>query len=272
MSTLSQFLGSGGSSKLPLGIKDTAFYIDALIVGGGGGPGLSGFTNAGAGAGGRVVQAFNLLVEKNVTYSITVGGGGGLDTNGEDSFFGSLVSQGGGAGLKIGGSGGGGLPVGRAVFPTVGSYTVNDLLNTTNIISSGNDGGGVTDFPGSNFGGGGGAGSPGTNGVGTQGGSGGSALISTIKGPGPYYYGAGAGGRGIVSPGVNGFGFGGANTGSAGQNGVVVIAYRNTFALATTTGSPILYSAFPPPPLAPNATRTGYHVYEFIGSGSIRFN
>jgi len=273
MSTLSQFLGGGGSSKLPLGIKDTAFYIDTLIVGGGGGPGISGFTNAGAGAGGRVVQAFNLLVEKNVTYSITVGGGGGSDTNGEDSVFGSLVSQGGGAGLKIGGSGGGGTPVGRAVFPSVGTYSVNDLLNATNIISSGNDGGGVTNFPGSNFGGGGGAGSPGTDGGGgggTQGGNGGSALISTIKGPGPYYYGAGAAGRGILSPGVNGFGFGGANTGSAGQNGVVVIAYRNTFPLATTIGAPTLFSALNP--LGANATRTGYHVYEFTGSGSIRFN
>jgi hypothetical protein len=267
MSTLSQFYGGSGS-KLPLGIKDTAFYIDALIVAGGGGNGISGFINAFGGAGGRVVQAFNLLVERNVTYNITVGGAGGLSANGGDSTFGSLISQGGGAGLASGGSGGGGNPIGRAVFPTVGTYSVNDVLNATNIISSGNDGGGVVSFSGSNFGGGGGAGSPGTNGgadiSGVQGGSGGSGAISIIKGPG-YFYGAGAGGRGIVNNGSNGTGFGGANTGSAGQSGVVIIAYPDTLPLATTTGDPILYTGG-------TATRTGYHVYEFLGSGTITFN
>jgi hypothetical protein len=270
MSTLSQFLGGGGSNKLPLGIKDTAFYIDALIVGGGGGPALGNSGNASGG--GRVVQVFNLLVEKNIIYNITVGGAGaGAGDNGRDSVFGSILAQGGGGVNKVGGSGGGNTGGGittRAIFPTIGTYSVNDILSATNIISSGNDGGNGSAL---NTGGGGGAGSPGAAPGGFFGGNGGAGIVSTIKGPGPYFYGAGiGGGPGALGPGGNGDGAGGANTGTGGQSGVVVVAYPNTFALATTTGAPTLFSALNP--LGANATRTGYHVYEFTGSGSIRFN
>jgi len=274
MSSLSQFFGGG---KLPLGVKSTAFYIDVLIVGGGGGPSTFVYGQIGSG-GGRVLQAFNLLVEKNISYTVTVGGAGAALQNGQDSIFGSLIAQGGGTANNTGGSGGGGGAGGVVgappVFPSIGTYTINDVLNATNIISSGNSGGGTSSNLGA--GGGGGAGSAGLSYAGTitTGGRGGDGLISTIKGSGPYFYGAGTGGTSIYNTtGTNsGAGAGGANTGTGGQSGVVVIAYPNRFSLATTTGSPILYSAFPPPPLAANATRTGYHVYEFRGSGTITFN
>lgn len=275
MSILSQFYGGGSSSKLPLGIKDTAFYIDALIVGGGGGLSTFIWGNIGSG-GGRVVQAFNLLVEKSVTYNVTVGLAGASTTNGGDSVLGSLIAQGGGTGNQSGGTGGGSITSVsiQPLFPSVGTYAVNDILNATNIISSGNGGG---NDGGSSIaaGGGGGAGSIGLDyngGIG-PGGRGGDGLISSIKGPGPYYYGAGTGGQSIYGTiGQSGTGAGGENTGTGRQSGVVIIAYPDTLPLATTTGSPILYTDFPPPPLAPNATRPGYHVYEFIGSGTITFN
>jgi hypothetical protein len=262
MSTLSQFLGGGGSSKLPFGVKDTAFYIDALIVGGGGGPAGGGSGNGSGG--GRVVQVFNLLAEKNITYGITIGAAGANSTsNGEDSAFGSIIAQGGGAVNRIGGCSGGNIET--PLFPTVGSYSVNDILNATNIISSGN--GGSSGSPG----GGGGAGTPGRPAGTFSGPPGGDGLQSRIKGPGPYFYGAGRGGNpGPFGPASDGLGAGGANTGTGGQNGVVVIAYPNTLPLATTIGAPTLFSALNP--LGANATRTGYHVYEFTGSGSIRFN
>jgi hypothetical protein len=268
MSTLSQFFGG---NKLPLGIKDTAFYIDALIVGGGGGP--AGAISGDGSGGGRVVQVFNLLVEKNITYGITIGAAGaGIGVNGQNSVFGSIIAQGGGGIGQIGGSSGGSftstVPI-KALFPTVGTYAVNDISNSTNIISSGNDGGAGTS---SERGGGGGAASPGSTPISSfTGGRGGDGIISTIKGPGPYYYGAGLGGFGFSNNnGSNGLGAGGANTGTGGQNGVVVIAYPNTLPLATTTGAPTLFSASNP--AGANATRTGYHVYEFTGSGSITFN
>jgi hypothetical protein len=258
MSTLSQFFSG---STLPLDINTNAFTIDALVVGGGG----SGSAGAGAG-GGRVVQAFGILIKKGVTYNITVGSAG------QDSIFGAIVAQSGGTSGSIGGSGAGGtgsgVSGGSAIFPTVGTYTANSLSNVSTIISSGNNGGsgqsGAT-------GGGGGAGSSGTSAGAGLGGPGGSGLISVIKGVGPYYYGAGQGGAKLVvnagdvfTPASNGLGAGGANTGTGGQSGVVVIAYPNTFALATTTGSSNLFTAG-------TATRAGYHVYEFTSSGTIIF-
>jgi len=255
MSTLSQF--SGGTT-LPLGVDSNAFTIDALVVGGGGiGP------TAGSGAGGgRVVQAFGVLIKKGVTYNITVG------NPGQNSVFGAIIAQAGGPHGFGGGSGGGGS--GLTIFPTVGTYTVNSLSNVSNIISSGNNGG--PSPGGTGRGAGGGAGGPGgtlpTLPVGATGGAG---LISQIKGPGSYYYGAGQGGVNatpnagdVASPGSNGVGAGGANTGTGGQSGVVVVAYPDTFALATVTGSHNLYTGG-------TATRIGYRVYEFTGSGTIIF-
>lgn len=289
MSTLSQFLGGSGSTQLPFGIKPTAFYVDALVVGAGGGPADNPSSPSPSGAGGgRVVQVFNLLIEKNVLYTITVGlCPASFSFNGGDSAFGSIIAQGGGAVTQPGGSGGGGLPYfggigptsgtppGNAVFPTVGTYIINDVLNSSNIISSGNNGG-VSGGTFGGRGGGGGAGSIGGNGGpsgGAFGGNGGNGLISTIKGPGgtggPYYYGAGRGGTGgggIFGPdGSTGFGSGGPGTGTGGQNGSVIIAYPNTFNLATTTGAPNVFTGA-------TATRVGYHVYEFLGSGTILFN
>lgn len=265
MSALSQFTGG----KLPFGIKSTAFYVDALVVGAGGGP--AGNTKSSSG-GGRVLQAFNLLAEKNNLYDIIVGQSPAFALNGEDSSFGQLVAQGGGARGQIGGSGGGGVGSSgsKTVFASITTYTANELLNVSNIISSGNDGGGDA-IPGFTNGGGGGAGTPGgTPPASTIGGNGGNALISIIKGPGPYYYGAGKGGAGISSPGADGFGAGGNGTGTGGTNGVVIIAQLANIngvpvPLATTTGTVNVFTGA-------TATRVGYHVYEFLSSGTITFN
>lgn len=262
MSVLSQF--TGGVNKLPFGVKPTAFYVDALVVGAGGGfADNASFPSASGAGGGRVVQAFNLLIEKNVIYTITVGLCPAGNLNGGNSAFGSIVAQGGGAFGQAGGSGGG--RSGQTIFPTVGTYSVNDVLNVSSIISSGNSGG-TTIIGGLSDGGGGGAGSPGGNAPGsTTGGSGGSGLISSIKGPGPYFYGAGRGGPSSIGPGGTGSGSGGAGTGTGGQNGGVIIAYPDTFNPATTTGAPNVFTGA-------TATRAGYHVYEFLGSGTITFN
>jgi hypothetical protein len=261
MATLSQF--SGGTT-LPIDVDIDSFNIDALVVGGGG------IGSAGSGAGGgRVVQAFGVLIKKGVTYNITVG------NPGQNSVFGAIIAQAGGSSGFGGGSGAGGSSGstvgGLAIFPTVGTYTVNSLLNVSNIISSGNNGGGASGNGGPR-GGGGGAGGAGSNTTSNLiGGAGGAGLISQIKGPGSYYYGAGQGGINgtpnagdVAQPGPNGLGAGGANTGTGGQSGVVVVAYPNTFALATVTGSHNLYTGG-------TATRIGYHVYEFTGNGSITF-
>ena len=263
MSNLSQFYGGGGSAQLPLGIKSTAFYIDALVVGAGGGPSLTSPAATSAG-GGRVVQVFNLLVQKGTSYNITVGLTPLGSANGGDSSFGSIIAQGGGTNGQPGGSGGGGRA--RTIFPTIGTYSVNDPLSVTNIISSGNDGG-TNSIGGSTNGGGGGAGGPGGDAPSsTQGGNGGPGLISVIKGPGPYFYGAGTGGIGIINAGGSGQGAGGERTGTGGRSGVVIIAYPETFEPATVTGTiPDVFTGA-------TATRAGYHVYEFFESGTITFN
>jgi len=62
--------------------------------------------------------------------------------------------------------------------------------------------------------------------------------------------------------GGGGNGAGGSATAGTGGSGVVIIAYTTEFDEATsTTGSPTYSSA----------SRAGYHVYTFTGTGSITF-
>lgn len=233
-------------------------------------------------------------------------GGGGGATNGT-----TLLSSGGGCGGGGAIAGDAGPPVLPSTASynvnSLGSASITGSYGT----SGGS--GGVSYSPGGpyyNGGGGGGTSGFGVNGLPNSGGSGGPGTLSAITGINVYYGGGGGGagyinntaslvpgGLGGAGGGGNGAGFnfgayvprtnGETNTGSggggatftstpdggAGGSGIVIIAYKDTYPLATTTGAPTLYSAFNPDPLVgPNATRTGYHVYVFTGAGSITFN
>lgn len=291
------YLSGYSATTLPIPLSPNALQIDLLVVAGGGASNIS-YTYAGGGAG-RVIECFGILVRKNRSYTVTVGSGG------QNSSFSSLFAQAGGASAngntpaQIGGSGGGGgagVAAASAIFPSSGGYNGNSVEDTAFIQTSGNPGGeGYANY---GTGGGGGAGSKGGNCPGTfppatiPGESrGGSGVISNIRGTSTYY-GAGGGGYNAwpqypAGPNSQGLGWRGANSGSGGtfpniitaplspqptlgQSGIVIIAYPSTYALATTTGSPLLYSASNP--AGANATRSGYHVYEFTGSGTITFN
>lgn len=241
-----------------------SFSVDYLVVAGGGGGGSGGTHsgNGGAGAGGYRTtfgtSGANSSAESSRTlfpggsFTVTVGAGGAINTNGSDSVC-FVTSAGGGFGGEktpaVGGSGGGG-GAGNAGA----SGTANQGL------------GGGTGSSGSNFagegGGGGGASQAGGDGSDSVTGYGGDGLVSTILsdsnattlsvgeviGSDVYYAGGGSGGRGQNSGATNGVGGdggggdgargsatpgdpntggggGGGNAGAAGGSGVVILRY-----------------------------------------------
>ena len=229
--TVLQTFTASGTFTMPTGNPNltASTPINLFIVAGGGGGGklglpLPGYANSaitycsGGGAGG-VVQQSTTLVPGN-TYSVVVGNGGSVNTNGQSSSFEAYSALGGGNGTILstnggtGGSGGGG-----------GGEQGNAGLGTP---GQGNNGG-------RNGGGGGGAGGIGQDynpGVGTGGiginyrgtyyaGGGGANNGSTSGGPG----GLGGGGHGDYpsgSPGTPNTG-GGGGAGSAGGSGIVIV-------------------------------------------------
>ena len=94
--------------------NETAFYADVLIIGGGGGGG----DGQGGGGGGGGYREFTKKYYTGTSYTVTVGAGGSLNSNGSDSSI-EKIGTGGGAGGdawgatqeacngKDGGSGGG---------------------------------------------------------------------------------------------------------------------------------------------------------------------
>jgi hypothetical protein len=225
---------------------------DYLVVAGGGGGGTRG---AGGAGGYRSATAVSI----STPISVTVGGGGSIDTNGSDSIF-SITSTGGGKGATStnagnGGSGGGGYNDGATNF-TAG--TGNTPSTSPSQGNNGGAGGGATRYTG---GGGGGAGEPGSPGqsgdvprAGGAGGIGSNAHSSwlSVVGLGGSGYLAGGGGGGGDTGGAGGSGGGGkgadaatntavagtANTGGgggagrsgdgvakAGGSGIVIVRY-----------------------------------------------
>jgi hypothetical protein len=254
--------------------------VEYLVVAGGGGGGGNG--GGGGGAGGfRTAAGFAVSAGSAIT--VTVGGGGAANSfirgsNGQNSVFGSITSNGGGGGGSrdgtegtgaSGGSGGGGG--GNNAIQAAGAG------NTPSTSPSQGSNGGVNGGNDINQCGGGGGGASAVGGTGvaaTTGGAGGAGTASSITGTSTFYAGGGGGsptingvnGTGGVGGGGNGSASGTANTGGGGGgggtggSGVVIIRYATTSAAAkATTGSPIYTNA------------GGFHIYRWTGSGSITF-
>jgi hypothetical protein len=258
-----------GTAYEPLAPAVTPVQLDSLIIAGGGGGGTRWDTNGGGGGAGGYLTTWNsessggtalpsprLKMTTGVNYTVTIGAGGALNTNGNNTLFGNntegqLIAVGGGRGvdsafnviLYIGGSGGGGMAsaapgfFGRATKPPQG---FDGAASTGSLRSAG----------------GGGAGSAGASGVSSVGGNGGSGLASTITGTSVRRGGGGAGGgNGGVGTAVDGGGAGnggagsantggggasgtgsGGGSGGAGGSGVVILRYPATLTITIGAG------------------------------------
>lgn len=257
-----------GTTKTAL---DVPIEIDLLVVAGGGGGGRAWYNvggsvnlSGGAGGAGEFLSVTGQEIELSSNYTVTVGAGGGVGSNGSNSRLLTSAGQsaafdyscnGGGYGARratsanSGGSGGGGCD---------GQTAAGSSVKNEEAFGSLGNSGGTGYRSGSNAGGGGGGGAGatgsdgGTNGYsGNSGGDGGDGFASSITGSsvtyaggggGGYYYGSsgtggsggsGGGGAANVSGTANTGGGGGGGVGSsggggAGGSGVVIIKYPNT--------------------------------------------
>jgi hypothetical protein len=259
------YYGGGGGAG---GVLETStvflLAVTYTITIGTGGVGQSSQTQRGGSGGNSSISG------SGFTTITAVGGGGGGSRNAD--------TAGGNASGANGGSGGG------AAFPNtsvggVGVYPGSTFLNQAR---QGYDGAPAPVF-GTDYGcGGGGAGARGNYASGIPANrDGGVGIQSSVTGSAVYYGGGGGGGYGAAnSGGTGGGGTGGgsktagtANTGgggggafpvntagSNGGSGVVIIKYPDTFAAATTTGSPTITAI------------TGYRIYTFTGTGTFAIN
>ena len=186
--------------------------VEYLVVagGGGGGPTAAGMSGTG-GAGGMLTGS--AIFTSGTAYTVTVGAGGAVNSNGGNSSFGNIVAIGGGHGVlrsgtaTSGGSGGGGGDFGGVG----GSGTTGQGYNGASSPS------GSSEIPG----GGGGAGGPGLA-TSASNGSGGVGLASGINGTITTY----ATGGSTVAGNANS-GDGGAAL-TAGGSGIVIVRYPIT--------------------------------------------
>jgi hypothetical protein len=232
--TIDFYNGTSWNSSSPNTFETPISYL--VIAGGGGGGGSRGgnFPGSAGGAGGyrnsygaelsgdSSSTETPLGILKGTSYAISVGAGGSLGTgvdggvhptNGNNSQFGSVTSNGGGAyasgiagatnstGAGTGGSGAGGRGSG---------------LGFSGVANQGGDGGdGSASSTAFGSGGGGGASGNGSNGTSSAGGAGGNGLLSFITGTGVTRAGGGGGGSHSGSAGAGGSGGGSAGTVSA---------------------------------------------------------
>jgi hypothetical protein len=181
---------------------------DILLVGGGGGGG--GHHEGGGGAGG-MIELPNNTIPAN-PYSISIGSGGGSDTNGQNTTGFGQTANGGGASVgysggtaNAGGSGGGGPAPGSG-----GSSNQGGVSSPWTGNAYGNSGGNGTGGPPHAGGGGGGAGGAGASGSPGNGGQGGSGRQNVYyDGTNDYYAAGGGGGGWDAAAGVGGTGGGG---------------------------------------------------------------
>jgi hypothetical protein len=224
-----------GSFSVPSGVT----AVDVLVVAGGGGGG-NGNGQAGGGAGGLIYRpAFPVTPGSPIPYSVGAGGTSGSQYDpgqapnpswdnanpGQNSTFGSLTAQGGGAGGTEneqtnsglpGGSGGGSTRTGN---PAGAPGTQPQQPGDSGTYGFGNPGGGDEDYPGIHGGGGGGgAGAAGTYSMNTSYAPGGDGKQYDISGSQVYYAGGGCGTAYNVNQGVP-FNPGSGGLGGGGQGG-----------------------------------------------------
>ena len=196
-----------------------------LVVGGGGGGGSAGVQTGGGGAGGAVFVSSPVTITAGI-YTVTVGTGGGINTNGTNSTFLSYTGVGGGGGGnwingagKTGGCGGGGS--GEGGSGAAGSQGFGGANGRGQFTCGG---------------GGGGMGQAGKQPADGSPSSGGNGLQYSITGSSVYYAGGGAGGfNGASTGGLGGGGDktlqgtdglgGGGGSGARGGNGVVIVSF-----------------------------------------------
>ena len=268
----------------------TAEYL--VVAGGGGGHdsnggggGAGGYRNSTAGE----TSGANSTVESTIditagdTLTLTVGAGGAYGTDGFDSVFGSITSDGGGGcptgnTPNPGGSGGGAASFGYNTTTAGGAGTAGQGLAGGQSINT--TGGGCMQYAG---GGGGGAGQTGFQGYSdpcsnsSYGGDGGDGLQSSITTVATYRAGGGGGGNENVGRpkgvgGLGGGGNGGSSNGAAGTSGtvntggggggrrgnggsgVVIIRYSDTKPDLLNIGAGVTYT---------KTVTGGYKIYEF---------
>jgi hypothetical protein len=197
------------------------FNVEYLIVGGGGGGGKNGgsFANQGLGGGGGAGGVLNdtYQLSKNSTYTLQVGSGGAVASQGSNSkFTDDFIAYGGGAGGDHrfnGGTGGNGGSGGGGAFGVSGDVSVisGGSPIITGITGQGNYGGASrSNYQGAA--GGGGAGQKGFDNYDNHG-YGGDGILSSIAGGNPVYYGGGGGGSIIKVMSVSNGGKGGGGSG-----------------------------------------------------------
>ena len=213
-----------------------------VVAGGGGGGGSSNFPVAGGGGGGAGGLLSGSLVLERETYSVTVGSGGGSQSNGapssiSGSVIGLIQSTGGGAGASgnggspgagNGGSGGGASACGQLICNTPGT------ANSGAQGSNGGSGNGYSSQCGAGVGGASAAGSDAAAGnTPSTVRSGGAGRSSSISGTATFYAGGGGGGGQAVSfprqfGGNGGAGGGGKGGGTSSACGAAVAGTANT--------------------------------------------
>lgn len=268
-------------------VPATSFSLEYLVVAGGGSGGYGSVQGGSGGGGGGGHLSGNLSVSPGTNYTVTVGAGGS-NSNGSNSVFSSITSQGGGKGGNYdagtgtvgnnGGSGGGG---GSGAF-TNGAFIAG---GTGNSSPQQGYGGGNAVTSGSTPTGGGGGGALGIGGdaqlnafagdgsfgeingiTGTNimraGGGGGSAWDAVPNGTG--YGGGGNGSKTTGAAGtVNRGGGGGAGgTPGNGGSGLVVLKVPNPF--TANVANTLTFNT--------SNTVSGFTIYAFTaGTGNITF-
>ena len=252
-----------GTYSVPVGVS----AMDVLLVAGGGSGGSGQYSMGGGGAGGLIYRpAFPVTPGGSVSYAVGGGGAGSASngakgSNGQNSTFGTLVTQGGGAGGGFdsgnngggpgngnpGGSGGGGgnspgqgtgqpgshpstNPTGQGWEYTGGPASQPSQPGDSGTYGFGNAGGTGGHDTGSweGGGGGGGAAQAGTQGStnAPRGGNGGNGKAYSISGSSVTY--AGGGGGGGNNGGTAGTGGASAGRNSSSQVGAAATANRGS--------------------------------------------
>jgi len=276
----SQTAGSAQSAmqhKTPLGWKNYAtaavapYSMDYLIVGGGAGGGTNSTNsnNSGGGGAGGFVEVTGGSIQIGTVYTISIGAGGAVSTNGGQSKFLPLATASGGgyggagaststlgagrAGASGGGGGGASTPInsgGAATQPTGQGFAGSSSYATIFLAGGSGGGAGTVGGPPQDWG-------PGPGGTGKV-----SALLT---GSNIYYGGGGSGGAGgggfTAGGGAGGGGTGGKYSGSVsatagsdgygggggggydakgGGSGIVILKIPNASYSGTYTGSPTI--------------------------------